>query len=281
MNPFNDFDEYLNIFIYQNFLCLEFGGNKNLLELSNQSGNYLGLKEGDGLSLKLNQDLFEDFNIFPKQKCTLIINGHLFGYCMASTKMSFEKLYKIFNTSKYCRIDSDDRISNLRFFLGGNIIGAGIHDGLKFVDPSNTSLKQLELDKNAPKWRIISQGLNLFGICNNGKCAAFKKEVVFKTLNGEIPQEGFIFDMIERSSEIRCPICKKIFLPTTCGFYKCEYQFIGEKLEDWEKVSYDSKTKESTGNTVEYYEPKKGKEGRWFKLKIYVLPIQEIKYKPN
>ena len=80
-----------------------------------------------------------------------------------------------------------------------------------------------------PKWRTISQGLNLFGICNNKNWNAFKNEVVFKSLmNIKIPQNGYIFNMIEISSEIRCKY-------TT-------------------KVSYDSKIREETGNTVEYYD---------------------------
>ena len=281
LNPIIDFDEEENLFMYLNFLCLEFKG-KNLSKLSNQSGNYLGLKEGDKLSLKIDQDLFEDFNTFPKANCLLYHYGYTLGSCLTSTKMTYGKLKKIFNTLKYRGANCSDRDSVLllKFVSKNKVIGGGIYDGLKFVDPSNASVKQIGLSKKAPKWRIISKGLNLFGICKNKKCDAFKNEVVFKTLDGEIQQEGYIFDMIESRSKIRCPICNKIFDPTTCGFYKCEYQFIGEKLEDGENASYDSKTRETKGNTVEYYDPKKGDEARWFKLKIYVLPIQEIKYKP-
>ena len=85
--------------------------------------------------------------------------------------------------------------------------------------------------------------------------------------------------MIESRGKIRCPLCHKIFDPKTCGFYKCEYQFIGIKKEDGDEVRYDSKTRETKENELEYYESNGKKETIWFKLKIYLLlPIQKIKY---
>ena len=139
----------------------------------------------------------------------------------------------------------------------------------------------MQLIKDAPKWRIISTGLNLFGLCLNKKCQAYRKEVIFRTNeNSILPENGMIFDMVEKSNKIKCPICNKIFTPNTCGFYKCEYQFIGDKLENGDEIHFDSATRETKGNNVEYYQPTKGNQARWFKLKIYVLPIQDIKYKP-
>ena len=250
------------------------------------TGKKFGLKQDDELSLKIEPEVENEIKEFPKINKLIKIefNGIIFGYFYPSVKgIAYGKFKKIFNLYDYYKSSNNSDVENINthcdysFGSNNNIIGGGIYDGLQFIDPSNSSIKQLNLSKNAPKWRIISEGLNIFGICYNKDCLAYKKEVIkIVFLNG-----GIIFDMIKRANEIKCPICNKIITPNTCGFYKCEYQFIGEKLEDGEQIHYDSKTREADGNSVEYYQPKKGKEAKWFKLKIYVLPIQDIKYKPN
>ena len=45
-----------------------------------------------------------------------------------------------------------------------------------------------------------------------------------------------------------------------------------------DEVHYDSKTRETKEDKIEYYNPKKEDKAEWFKLKIYVLPFQKIKY---
>ena len=53
--------------------------------------------------------------------------------------------------------------------------GAEGSSGLEFVN-----LIILESSKNAPKWRKVCEGLNLFGKCIYEYCEAFNKEVIFK-----------------------------------------------------------------------------------------------------
>ena len=57
---------------------------------------------------------------------------------------------------------------NLDFITGQNVSGGGneLNGPLMFVDPNNSSLKQLKLSKNPPKWRTVKRGLNLFGKFN-------------------------------------------------------------------------------------------------------------------
>ena len=288
LNPFNDIYDELIPFIYQNFLYFEFKG-KNLSQSLELTGKAFGLNENDELSLKLISEFEKEIKELPKNyvPISISIDDKFFGNFYPSIKgITYGKFMKIINNSNYYMYyENFNKIcySTLKLSKRGNIIGGGdgIYDGYLFIDPSDSSIKQIELSKNAPNWRILSKGLNLFGICQNKNCQAYKKEVVFKTnQKGHLPKEGMIFDMIESSNKIKCPICDKIFIPNTCGFYKCEYQFIGEKLENGDEIHYDSKTRETKGNKIEYYQPKKGKEAKWFKLKIYVLPIQEIKYKP-
>ena len=285
LNPIKVINHEKTPFIYQNFLYFEFKG-KNLSKYNGMTGKELGLKQNDELSLKLYPEFDNEIKEFPKNKRNIWIkfSSEIFGMFISSIKgMSLNNFLKIFNSNKFIILqlisfpENINELTSLNLYLKKDIKGGGIYDGLFFMDPSNSSIKLLELSKNAPKWRIISTGLNLFGICQNKKCQAYEKEVIFRTC---LPENGMIFDMVENCNTIKCPICSKIFTPTTCGFYKCEYQFIGEKLEDGEQNHFESIPKETKGDNVEYYQPTKGKEARWFKLKIYVLPIQGIKYKP-
>jgi len=199
--------------------------------------------------------------------------------------LPYKKFIKLFNTEKFFNstgIRDDDISYSLNFNTIGNVIGRGgdFFGGLMFIDPNDSNIKKLSLSKEAPKWRVISEGLNIFGICENPKCEAYKKEVIFRALKSDepLPENGMIFNMLENVDSIRCPICNKIIDPDTCGFFKCEYQFIGKKIEDGEVVNYDSKTKETKGNKMDYFEQKGKKKVKWTELKIYVLPRQKIKY---
>ena len=278
-NPINEINEEKSLFNYSNFLYLEFKGNK-LSYLSK-------LKEGDILSLKLSEDIYNEISTFPKDRqITIKLDNNLLGcFAMSRKGLPYNKFKKLFNNKKYYNsyLEKDDAISySFNFIPLGQYMGAGgdSYGGLMFIDPSNSNIKQLSLSKEAPKWRVISEGLNIFGICENPKCEANKKQVIFRALKGNrhLPEKGMIFDMLENVENIKCPICNEIIEPETCGFFECEYQFIGKKIEDRKVVKYDSKTRETKGNKMDYLEQKGEKKVKWTELKIYVLPIQKIKY---
>ena len=202
------------------------------------------------------------------------------NFVMSKKGISYEKFIDLFNTSQYNNIyTNNNSILNDLNFIPKNQSKGGVIPDLEFIDPSDASIKQFPLSKKAPKWRIISEGLNIFGICENPECEAHKKEVIFRTLkDSTLPEEGLVFNMVENRVNIRCPICNKIFDPITCGFYNCEYQFIGTKKVNFDTEDYDSKTKEAKGNKLEYFVASKEKQAKWYELKIFVLPIQDIKY---
>ena len=203
---------------------------------------------------------------------------------MSEKGICFGEFKKIFNFNNYMNIHSvNDRDIEYNFDLDqrSKIKGGADSYDFMFIDPSNSNIKELKISKNGPEWTVISEGLNIFGICENNKCKAHNKEVIFRTLKdrSSLPGEGLIFNMIENIWKIRCPICNKIFRPKTCGFYNCEYQFIGKKIEDGEVESYNSNQRKTNKNKFESFESKGKKEVRWAELKIYVLPIQKIEYK--
>ena len=147
---------------------------------------------------------------------------------------------------------------------------------IDFVNVEKGIVQYLGFSDSAPRWRAVTQGLNIFGICKNSKCEAFDKEVVDKV--GITYQK---FNLQENIIKIICPICHKIIVPKTCGFWKCEYQFEGDKIENGELKHLDTKSRECIGDNFEYYNPFENGSALWVNLNIYVIVKQEIKYREN
>ena len=157
------------------------------------------------------------------------------------------------------------------FHLLERLRGGGMP--LHFVDVEKGQIQNLEFSNQAPEWRIVIEGLNLFGKCKNVKCKAYNKEVVYK-----VGITNKKFNLQENIVEIKCPICNSIVVPNTCGFWKCEYQFEGDKIEGGILKHIDTKSKETIGNNFEYYNPFENPSALWTNLNIYVVEKQDIKY---
>ena len=73
-------------------------------------------------------------------------------------------------------------------------------------------------------------------------------------------------------------MCNGIVIPETCGFWKCEYQFDGDKIEEGQLKHIDTKSKETIGDNFEYFTPNENGSCLWTNLNIYVIEKQEMKY---
>ena len=167
-------------------------------------------------------------------------------------------------------IQNGDR---LNVTLEGKIIGGGALGGIEFIDvDGSTKTKKLQIVKDAPKWRLISKGLNIFGKCSNKKCKVFEKEVAH---NAGINKK---FDFNEEIEKIKCPICSHNFLPITMGFYQCEYLIKGKKFKDGKYETVDINGKETNGDDFEYFDPYKSKTATWPILTIFTGHKQKMKY---
>ena len=150
--------------------------------------------------------------------------------------------------------------------------GGGIP--LDFVDVEKGVIQNLSFSHKAPRWRSVQEGLNLFGICKNEECEAFNKEVVHKV--GIINKK---YNLQENILNIKCPICDGIVVPRTCGFWKCEYQFEGDKIEGGKLKHIDTRCKETKYDNFEYFNPFENSSALWTNLNIYVIDKQKLKYK--
>ena len=143
----------------------------------------------------------------------------------------------------------------------------------EFVDYDNGKIKKLKFVKNAPEWRRVHEGLNLFGKCINKDCKAFNKEVIDPKSN------NIKFSIDQQKREIKCPICYKNFMPLTFGFWKCEYQIKGVRLKNGEYEDVNINGKETKGDDFEYYDPSDNGTSYWDSLTIFVCPRQKLKYR--
>ena len=114
----------------------------------------------------------------------------------------------------------------------------------------------------------------MFCLYKNSNCQAFNKEVI--NIVGITHKK---YNLQENILNIKCPICARLIVPKTCGFWKCEYQFEGDKIEDGQLKHLNTRCKETKGDNFEYYNPFENGSSLWTNLNIYVLEKQEIKYK--
>ena len=126
------------------------------------------------------------------------------------------------NQINYSRID----VHNER-----NIVG-GIY-AINFTDISKKVLEEHYFSDKAPSYRIVTQGINIYGICKGKNCKAYKKEVVVPLKNIKK------FDLIKEKDDLECPECGGMVIPKTLGFHRCEYKitgtkFVNKKGEDFE-----------------------------------------------
>ena len=122
--------------------------------------------------------------------------------------------------------------------INGNYINKLSNEKIKLKDKQKIILKKCEKneenttlksnDPSIPHWRIITKGLNLFGICENPKCKAYLKEVV-----NNIKEKTY--NLIEQNLNMKCPQCNVPVFGSNIGFYDCYYNFYGKKIYNVEE----------------------------------------------
>jgi len=88
-----------------------------------------------------------------------------------------------------------------------------------FVDlGSNREMKEGKFSDDAPDYRTISKGLNLWGKCKNKGCPAYNDYVICN-------YKKTLFNL--QLDYAICPCCKKQFKAEYPSFFKCKYWFYG------------------------------------------------------
>ena len=118
-----------------------------------------------------------------------------------------------------------------------------------FTDLSKNIHEEHYFSNTAPDYRIVSKGINVYGICHSKKCKAYKKEVIWP-LKGKTS-----FNLIKEKDDLECPICGNLISPKTLGFYFCKYLIKGKKCEDDIIKPFELRDTASNKNSVRYFNP--------------------------
>ena len=92
----------------------------------------------------------------------------------------FNLAYNAKNLDQNKTLSELDLLDNFNYKIFVREIGA-VKGGvsMKFADLSKNIYEELYFKDTAPDYRIVSKGINVFGICLSKKCNAYKKEVIF------------------------------------------------------------------------------------------------------
>ena len=135
---------------------------------------------------------------------------------------------------------------------------------IKFTDLSKQFYEEHYFSDSAPSYRIVMQGINIYGICKNKKCIAYKKEVIFPLSNKKR------LDLIEEKYDLECPECGNIINPKTVGFYLCNYKIKGVKFQDDKKEHFEFEGQAPKKDCIQYFNPDKNGETTIVELIIEV-----------
>ena len=159
-------------------------------------------------------------------------------------------------------IQKDSTLHLVLKLRGGGFGGTGKN----FTDPEKVEPKGIKFSDKAPFYRAVTKGMNLFGICENKNCMAFKKEVIYKFGFGTFDIKN---DMKNNPPE--CPACEfRLREVSTCAFWQCKYSYVGVKYENKELKDVNYSNSNSKEDQVDYFDPGENGENNsvWVELKI-------------
>jgi len=144
-----------------------------------------------------------------------------------------------------------------------HLIGGGL--SINFADLSKNIYEEHYFSESAPDYRIVSKGINVYGICKGKKCEAYNKEVICPL------KKKKYFDLLKERDDLECPICGYLMIPKTLGFYSCEYRIKGKKYEHDKIIPFDFKDKSSQKDSIRYFNPDKNGNAMFIELIVEVI----------
>ena len=135
---------------------------------------------------------------------------------------------------------------------------------MNFTDVSKQVHEEHYFSAKAPSYRIVTKGINIYGICKGKNCIAYKKEVVVR-------QRGIQkFDLIKEKDNLECPKCGGVIIPKTLGFHLCKYKVSGKKYSNNMIEPFEFEGKAENQNSIQYFNPDKNGETMLVELIIEV-----------
>jgi len=181
-----------------------------------------------------------------------ILNSEM-GFIWQGDLLDQNKTLKELNIKNMATIDAP---------IYHQIIGGGL--SINFTDLSKNIYEEHYLE-TVPDYRIVSKGINVYGICKVKKCEAYNKEVIYPL------KEKKYFDLLKEREDLECPICGYLMIPKTLGFFSCEYRIKGKYGHDNKIIPFDFKDKSSKKDSIRYFNPDKNGNAMLFELIVEVI----------
>jgi len=139
-----------------------------------------------------------------------------------------------------------------------------------FTDLSDRKYEEIFFTKNDPYYKNITEGINIFGICQCKKCKNFKKEIIIPL------KKVYKIDLIKELELICCPECEFYSTPKKIGFYCCEYTIQGKCFKNDKINNFKFMGKSDNQNIIQFYGGETNKVPT-SKLFIEIIKIYEKK----
>ena len=208
-------------------------------------------KMDDSSVLEVIIDPNKTFGEFRKKVADLLHIDHAFLALCREAEYGYT-----FNNKKLNEING---IHDESYLYAVYIVTGG--GGIDMADISNKKgLVEGNYSNKAKKWDMVTEGLNVIGICKTVGCKAYDESVCCPIGLGT-------FDLVRNADEVRCPMCQNEIEPLTCCFCTCEYKMEGKKKVNGktERVNTDWKRVEKD---YEYYDPDMSGIVNWLMLII-------------
>ena len=218
-------------------------------EKKNKKKNVKFCYEGNIYNMIFNEN--ESFSsIFKKFKEQYNFNNINLYFISNGTKIKPEM--------KLNQIDSLDIVVHKE----GDITGGNY--AFKFTDISKQVHEEHYFSNKAPSYRVVSQGINIYGICKGKTCKGYKKEVI-------CPLKKITkYNLIENKDDLECPECGGNIIQKTLGFHLCKYRIKGKKFFNDKIESFEFEGIAKNKDSIQYYNPDKNGETTIVQLIIEV-----------
>ena len=136
---------------------------------------------------------------------------------------------------------------------------------MSFTGVSKQNREEHYFSDDARSYRIVTQGINIYGKCKGDrKCKGYEKEVIVPL--GKIKR----YNLIDNRDNLECPECKGYVIPKTLGFYLCEYIVKGKKINGEKIESFHFTGKADNKESIQYIIPEENGKTTFIELIIEI-----------
>ena len=123
-------------------------------------------------------------------------------------------------------------------------------------------------ERSIPPWKNVEKGLCFKGTCQNGKCIAHNKTVIYS--HGYTDESGFVLE--NDGHKIKCPECNTCFDPKVWEFKNCRCKVEGKKFLGFAEGSRSVNEPYGNVDNAGKFKP----VGSWLNLKLTAVPLGHV-----